>query len=298
MNLEWSRQAAANSGRGFNSRYTLCSTLFLYRADSSSYQLENSASRCSVGFNNEQGVGEDAFMREFVYGKSSDKSVNLEDVWLAEAASLISRRRGEFKRIAVKEVTLADNTYPGDNDAREKLRLYLSEKFSSDLSKVLRKPIIPPALSSSGQLSLRFRDNTRNRNIKLPPAAHSLSLKILPFQRKITSGELKGQQLETYFSLISMSHVNALGDSHLNGAGFYRGSRPRLLLGASELGDIDRIQALVSDSANLELLDFLTTELASQFAKPDKAWVHEHAYKTDPLSAFSGLEKIAKELSK
>lgn len=300
INLEWSvGQPATNSKPNrYDLRYTLCSTLMLYRAGPSTYTLENAAARCSSEFYGDQAADLDGFLREFTFGKASEKTVNLEDTWLAEASSLISRRRNEFKRIAVREVELSDGLFVGNDVARDKLRLYLAEKMSADLSQALRKPVIPPALSGNGQVALRFRDTSRNRDIRLPTAAHMLTVKILPFQRKLTAGPLKGQQLETFFSIFSVTHHDALGGSHLNGSGFYLGTRPRIVVGPAEDADVDRVIARISENVNLELLGNLSSEFAQQLSRPDRHWVDNRAYKTDAAAAFRGLSALAKDLSK
>lgn len=307
ISLEWSRggQSASNGSR-FDARYMLCSTLLLYRADSSSYRLENAASRCNSENSGGQGSDMDAFLREFVYGRSSKVGVNLEDTWLAEASALISRRQGDFKRIAVKEVELADDgTFAADADQKAKLRLYMAEKFSQELSQALRKPIIPPALSGSGQLSLRFSDNSRKRKINLPIASHSLSLRLLPFQRKVVPTDLTGVELENFFTIVSVSHVDVLGDKFLNNAGFYTKLSRRIFTNRSQNADgkkapsdMDKLAQRATENVNMELLDVITKELGRQIAQPEKSWVQERSYKMDPGTAYSGLEKLAKELSK
>lgn len=299
VNLEWLLGSPAADGKTnrYDMRYSMCWTMLLYRADSSQYTLENATSRCSNEFAGDYANNMDGFLREFTFGKSSEKTVNLEDTWLAEASSLISRRRNEFRRVAVSNVELADGVFVGNPEARDKLRLYLAEKMSSDFSQALRKPVIPPA-PSGGQVSLRFSDPSRNRNIRLPIAAHSLSVKVLPFQRKITPGPLTGQQLETFFSIVSITHTDAAGGSYLSNTGFYLGTKPRLVVGPSENEDANRVTSRIAENVNLELLGNLSAEFARQLNQPDKRWIESSAYKTDATAAFNGLTGLAKDLSK
>ena len=301
INLEWvdvGQQAEINelSDVAFVGKYRLCSSLMLYRADSSRYLLENVSAKCAaIPIMKNQLNNLSAVIDQFIKGQDSDKHRSLEKDWLSEASVLVARKRGLYKPIGVTSIELAADVYPGDNFKRERLRLFVAENMSFQLSQVFRKPVIPPSLSANGQKNLRFRDPSRNRNIALWPASHTIALKVLPFQQKLIE-EKKDLFAEYFYSIMTVTHENVFKDRFLENAGFFANSKRPVFKMNSGSQEQEMMEVLIKKQLPAENLEKLCKEIALQIAKPDKKWSEEYTYKSDPNAVFKGFVKLQKEL--
>jgi hypothetical protein len=301
VNFEWADIQPISSLNGLRpttlvGRYQMCSTLMLYSATASNYQIENAKSNCYLKpiflkDLDRQGV-KASFIADFINGADSEKQVNVEQNWLAEASQIIARRRGIHKSINVASVALDDSIYSGDEFRRERLKLFIAEHLSYQLSNAFGKPIIPPGLSGRGAMALSFRDPSRNREIKLWPAAYSLAVNVAPFQKKVIE-ERPGLPFETFFSIVGLTCESASKEKVLDGAGLYFVSRRALLTQAPKMSPEEELsEAIAKNQIPLENLGSLLAKIAAQIKAPDKKWVESRVYKTDPAVVFNGFGKI------
>jgi hypothetical protein len=277
-------------------RYQMCSTLMLYSATAASYQIENAKSNCYLKaiFLKDldlQGV-KSSFIADFISGAESEKQVNVEQNWLAEASQIITRRRGIHKSINVAAVALDDSIYSGDEFRRERLKLFVAEHLTYQLSNAFGKPIIPPALSGRGAMALSFREPSRNREIKLWPAAYSLAVNVAPFQKKVIE-ERPGLPFEHFFSIVSLTCESVSGEKVLDNAGLYFMSRRALLTQAPKMSPEEELsETITKNQIPLENLGSLLAKIAAQIKTPDKKWIESRVYKTDQTVTFNGFGKI------
>ena len=264
-------------------KYRLCSTVYLYETDAKIFSLVKARPFCIEKALDETQINE-IYIQNFITGKGKSGTRNLEDRWLAEI-SAITAKGNELIRLEVTTVELADDISPGNPDDRERLKVYIAEKFTSELATALRRPIIPPSLSGTQKVELKFREIGLSRSIALPKSFHTLKLMILPFQKKITK-DVGNYEFTNYFSIMKISHEGFSGSHHLNNIGFYTAIKQK-----SGLGDIGN-----ESSWNFICLNELLSELAQQIASPDKKWVNQFTYKSDPDSALNGLKNLSKEL--
>ncbi len=303
INLEWADMADASEIKSLKSdaligRYRICSSLMLYRADSTRYMLENVVSKCSSKpLLRRDADNLDAFIEGFVRGGDSTKDRNIENDWLAESAQLLVRKRGLHVPIGISDIELSSEIYSTDIIKKERLRLFLAENMSFQLSQAFGKPVIPPTLSAKGQKALRFRDSSRNRSISIWPAAHTLSLKVLPFQQKIVE-EKKDLWFEDFFSIVSLSHENALKEKFLDNVGLYTSSSRQLLNMGKTNPESDLMESLIKKQIPADNLERLCKSIASQLVKIDKKWIDQYTYKSDPIVVAKGFARLQKELAK
>lgn len=298
INLEWAEMADLSEVRSLKpdsyvGRYRLCSSLMLYRADSSRYMLENVKAMCATKeLLAREHDNLDGFIEKFIRGRASATDTNVESDWLAEAAQLLVKKSGFHVPLGVANVELSDQIYAGDSAKRERLRLFLAEDMSYRLSEAFKKPVIPPTLSANGQKSLRFSDPSRNRSISIWPAAHTISLTILPFQQKLIDDN------EHFFSMLTLSHESATKERHLSNAGFFFGRKIPVRRTTSSTNNTEArlILDLQKRQIPVENLDRLFQSIAAQLVKTEKKWIEENIYKSDPAAVLRGFAKLQKEL--
>lgn len=266
-----------------DNKYRLCSTVYLYETDAKIFSLVKARPFCIEKALDETQINE-IYVQNFIAGKGKSGTRNLEDRWLAEI-SAITAKGSDLIRLEVTAVELADDIFSSNTNERERLKVYIAEKFTSELATALRRPIIPPSLSGTHKIELKFREVGLSRSITLPKSFHALKLTLLPFQKKITK-DIGNYEFTNYFSIIKISHEGFSGSHHLNNIGFYTAIKQK-----SSLGDIGN-----ESSWNFICLNELLTELAQQISAPDKKWVNQFIYKSDPDSALNGLKNLSKEL--
>ena len=299
INLEWAEMADPSEVRSLKAdsyvgRYRLCSSLMLYRADSSRYMLENVKATCATKeLLAKEYDSLDEFIEKFIRGRASATDTNVEGEWLAEAAQLLVKKKTGFHvPLGVANVELSEQIYAGDNAKRERLRLFLAEDMSYRLSEAFKKPVIPPTLSANGQKSLRFREPSRSRSISKWPANHTSSLSILPFQQKLIEDN------EHFFSILTITHETATKERHMSNAGFFFGRKIPVRKTASSTNNTEArlILDLQKRQIPVENLDRLFQGIAAQLVKTDKRWIEENTFKSDPATVLRGFAKLQKEL--
>jgi hypothetical protein len=298
VSLEWpdivvpANSMSAMKGDAIIGQYRLCTTLMLYSATTTTYMIENASGNCFGQFLRVKDIENDKVTPSFIARFIDD---TVEKIWLAEASQIIARRQKNFKSVTVSSVNLAPEFYQGDDFRRNRMRIYVAEKMSEQLSNVFKKPVIPPSVSGNGAMKLDFGDPSRNRTITLWPAKSNLHLSVEPFQYRLVDDKKTARQKEYFYAILKMSHESASGNKLLDGAGFYEVSeRPFIPSSTTEYQIGDLLYKNSIDFANVEKL---IGKISSQFSSPDKKWIDSNVYKSDPKLVLKGFSQIKDALN-
>jgi hypothetical protein len=268
-------------------QYRLCSTLMLYSATTTRYLIENASGKCFVKALFAKDFENMTVTRSFI---SNFIDNGIENIWLAEASQIIARRQKNYKSITVSSVNIAPSVYEKDDFKRERMRIYVAEKISEELSNVFRKPIIPPSVSGKGAMNLSFGDESRNRTITLWPAKNNLHLSVEPFRNRVVEDKKSGRQVEFFYSILKMTHETPSGKKLLDGAAFYQASQRRVL--ASSTTEDANSEKVIKDAFYIENIDKLLSNIAIQMKDPDKKWIDGSVYESDPKLVAKGFLQI------
>jgi hypothetical protein len=273
-------------------QYRLCTTLMLYSATSTTYMIENASGNCFGQFLRVKDIEDDKVSSSFIARFIDD---TVEKIWLAEASQIIARRQKNFKSVTVSSVNLAPEVYQGDDFKRDRMRIYVAEKMSEQLSNVFKKPVIPPSVSGNGAMKLAFGDSSRNRTITLRPAKSNLHLSLEPDQYRLVEDKKTARQKEYFYSILKMTHESASGNKLLDGAGFYEVSDRPFIPSSTEEYEIG--DSLYKNSIYFANLEKLIGKISSQFLSPDKKWIDSSVYKSDPKLVLKGFVQIKDALN-
>jgi hypothetical protein len=225
-----------------------------------------------------------AFISDFVNAVEKD--------WLAEASQIIARKPGDHKSISVANVELDSSIYEKDDFRRERLKLFIAEKMSEQLSYTTGKPIIPPVLSGQGAMALAFGDPSRNRKIKLWPSANNLFIEVAPHQKRVMEDKNSGIQEEIFYSIVKITHETASKNKLLDSAGFYAATKRKIIQKETLSSEDQASETIIKNQIPLENIERLLVKIAAQISKPDKKWIDSSAYKSDPKVVLKGFSLI------